>query len=304
MGSNFIRFVLKKTSFPGRIINLDKLTYAGDPANLADLEEEERAGRYRLEVGDIIERDLVDRIFREEEIDCVVHFAAESHVDRSIAAASDFAETNMVGTLTLLEAAREAWGGRRDVLFHQISTDEVFGSCPEGSEFRESDRYNPSSPYAASKAGADHLVRAFGHTHDLPYTITHACNNYGPRQTPEKLIPLVITRLAAGEKIPVYGTGENVREWIFVEDHSRAVWTVVTEGVVGESYNVGTGERISNLEVIRRLGREVARRTDRPKDYFEELITFVADRPGHDRRYALSSEKIRTGLGWRPAYST
>jgi dTDP-glucose 4,6-dehydratase len=303
MGSDFLRFLFRRATFPGRVINVDKLTYAADPENLAELAAEERDGRYRLEVCDVADRESLSRLFHDEKIDAVVHFAAESHVDRSIAAAEAFAGTNVLGTLTLLETALEAWGDRRDVLFHQISTDEVYGSCPGSKEFAEADPYDPSSPYAASKAGGDHMVRAFGRTHALPFTITHACNNFGPRQTPEKLIPLVIMRLLAGEKIPVYGSGYNVREWMFVEDHSRAVWDVITRAKQGRSYNVGTGERVTNLEVIGLLADEVARRAGRRPGFHEDLIAFVADRRGHDQRYALNSGRVRKELGWKPAFT-
>ncbi len=301
MGSNFIRRALRTAEFKGRVLNVDKLTYAGDADNLADLAPEAAAGRYRLLRHDICDHDAMARIVRDERVDGIVNFAAESHVDRSIAAAQAFGATNVLGTLTLLEAARAAWGARRDVLFHHISTDEVYGSCPDPRQFAEDDRYEPSSPYAASKAAADHMVRAFGVTHGLPCTITHATNNYGPFQTPEKLIPLVLTRLYRQEKIPVYGAGDNVREWLFVEDHTSAVWVVITRGRPGESYNIGSGERLSNLELIRRLGAEVAARTGRPRDFVNDLITFVVDRPGHDKRYALASDKLRNELAWTPA---
>ncbi len=303
MGSNFIRFLFRNAAFEGRVINVDKLTYAGDQRNLADCAAEEQNGRLRLEVCDINDREGLRRLFGEEKIDGVVHFAAESHVDRSIACAQDFAGTNVLGTLTLLEVAREAWADRRDVLFHHISTDEVFGSCAEDTAFTETNPYDPSSPYAASKAGADHMVRAFGRTHGLPFTITHSCNNYGPRQTPEKLIPLVITRLAKEQQIPVYGAGDNVREWIFVDDHSAAVWIVMTRGETSASYNVGTGQRTSNLQIIHTLGREVARQVDRDPFFYDHLIRFVEDRPGHDKRYALESSKVRLELGWNLSYT-
>ncbi|HAK94437.1 MAG TPA: dTDP-glucose 4,6-dehydratase [Planctomycetes bacterium] len=303
MGSNFIRYAFRTAGFKGRILNVDKLTYAGDKENLADLASESETGRYRLLQHDICDHEAMSRIVRDERVDGIVNFAAESHVDRSIAAAQAFGATNVLGTLTLLEAARAAWGDRRDVLFHQISTDEVYGSCPEPREFAEDDRYEPSSPYAASKAAADHMVRSFGVTHGFPYAITHATNNYGPYQTPEKLIPLVLTRLYAQETIPVYGKGDNVREWLFVDDHTSAVWTVITRGKAGESYNIGSGERLTNLDLIHGLGREVAARTGRAPDFFKALMKFVVDRPGHDKRYALNAEKLRRRLGWKPAVS-
>jgi len=300
MGSDFLRFLFQEAGFQGRAINVDKLTYAADPENLAALSPLVERGRLLTEVADIQDTPKMVQLIGDHKVQAVVNFAAESHVDRSISSAGDFARTNICGTLSLLEAARHAWSGRKGVRFHQISTDEVFGSCPSGKAFREEDRYDPSSPYAASKAAADHLVRAFGRTHGLPYTITHACNNYGPCQTPEKLIPLVITRFAAGETVPVYGTGRNVREWMFVRDHSRAVWAVLVNGAAGETYNVGTGLRTSNLEMISLIGREVAGLLGRREEFFKELITFVADRPGHDLRYALDSTKVREKLGWRP----
>lgn len=303
MGSDFIRHVFRRVEYAGRVITLDALTYAGDQENLAGLEPETRAGRHVFIHGSIVDRALVRRIFHDHEIDGVVHFAAESHVDRSIVSAEAFGMTNVVGTVTLLEAARRAWGGRRDVLFHQVSTDEVFGSCREGEAFAEGGAYDPSSPYAASKAAADHMVRAFGHTHGMPYTITHACNNYGPRQTPDKLIPLVITRLMDEKPIPVYGRGDNVREWLFVEDHSQAVWDVVTRGRAGGSYNVGSAECLSNLELIERLGCDAARAMGRAARSFEKRIVFVADRPGHDQRYALARGALWGELGWRPRHA-
>jgi len=300
MGSNFIRFAFRSAGFQGRILNVDKLTYAADEQNLADLAPESEAGRYRLLRRDVSDQEAMNRIVREERVDGIVNFAAESHVDRSIVAAQAFGATNILGTLVLLEAARAAWGNRRDTLFHQVSTDEVYGSCPAPGEFAEGDRYAPSNPYAASKAAADHLVRSFGVTHGLSYTITIATNNYGPYQSPEKLVPLVLTRLYAGEKIPIYGQGDNVREWLFVDDHSSAVWTVITRGKAGRTYNVGSGERLTNLDLVRRLGRAAAARTARAPDFFEPLIAFVVDRPGHDRRYALNSAKLRGELAWKP----
>lgn len=303
MGSNFIRFLFREANFKGRVINVDKLTYAGDPANLQDLALEEKAGRYKLEVCDICDGDRLFNIIKKEQVDGAVHFAAESHVDRSIASAGEFARTNVLGTLTLLEVLKRLWGSRQDVHFHHISTDEVFGSCPGDAEYAESDPYDPSSPYAASKAGADHMVRAFGRTHGFPFTITNATNNYGPYQTPEKLIPLVIMKFMAEETVPVYGKGDNIREWLFVDDHSRAVWTALTRGSAGESYNAGSHDRIQNLDLVRMIGREVAKKKNRESCFYEDLIAFVPDRPGHDRRYALNSERMRQRFAWRQALS-
>ncbi len=291
IGSNFIRYALK--TFPDWfIVNLDKLTYAGNLENLQDVEEHPR---YRFVRGDIADREMIRSLFQEEKFDVVINFAAETHVDRSILDPSPFLNTNVIGTQVLLEAAR-AYGVKR---FVQISTDEVYGSIPEG-RFTEISPVQPSSPYAASKAAADLLSLAYYKTYGLPVIITRSSNNYGPYQFPEKLIPLMIRNALQGKPLPVYGKGENIRDWICVEDNCRAIALVVERGRIGEIYNIGSGEERRNIEMVRYLCRILANRLNRPVEEFESLITFVKDRPGHDYRYALDSTKIQTELGWKP----
>jgi dTDP-glucose 4,6-dehydratase len=299
IGSNFVRLALR--SLPDcRLVNLDKLTYAGNPKNLVDIEAD---GRYRFVKGDICDSDLVNRLFVEEQIDTVVHFAAESHVDRSITGPAEFIQTNIVGTFTLLEAARSAWAGRSDVRFLHVSTDEVYGSLGETGFFTETTPFDPRSPYSASKASSDHLVSAYQHTYHLPTLITNCSNNYGPYHFPEKLIPLIIHNALKGKELPVYGDGRNVRDWLFVVDHCAAILTVLQKGKIGETYNVGGNNEKQNLEVVHAvcdlLDRKVGLLPDgQPR---RSLIRFVKDRPGHDRRYAIDASKIRSELGWEPS---
>jgi dTDP-glucose 4,6-dehydratase len=301
IGANLIRFLLERTPFEGRVVNVDKLTYAGNPESLADLAER-FPRRYAFVQADIGDPAAMAEVFDGQGIDAVCHLAAESHVDRSIVAPGGFVQTNVVGTLNLLELARARRG--RLVRFHHVSTDEVYGSLGETGRFMETTPYGPNSPYAASKAGADHLVRAYGHTYGLPVTITNCSNNYGPYQFPEKLIPLMILNALEGRPLPVYGRGANVRDWLFVEDHCRALWEVLTRGRVGETYNIGGDCERRNLEVVERicgLLDEMA-----PEARIGErrrLITFVVDRPGHDYRYAIDCTKLQRELGWRPAES-
>lgn len=299
IGSNFIRFLLADPSFRGSVVNLDSLTYAGNPDNLADIEDSLGGGRYFFEKVDIRDLDGVRSVFASRGIDTVVHFAAESHVDRSILGPADFIHTNIVGTFHLLEAARAAWAGRSDVHFHHVSTDEVFGSLGATGAFTEETPYDPRSPYSASKAASDHLVRAAHHTYGLPVTISNCSNNYGPRQFPEKLIPLAILNLLEGKPVPVYGDGKNVRDWLFVDEHSRAIWLIVTKGEQGRTYAVGGDAQRQNIELVRLLCQRVALQTGRPPRELEALITFVKDRPGHDRRYAIDSSRIARELGWQ-----
>ncbi|NTW44826.1 MAG: dTDP-glucose 4,6-dehydratase, partial [Anaerolineaceae bacterium] len=297
IGSNFVRYLLGEQP-DVLIINLDALTYAGSLENLRDLPDPQR---HTFVHGDICDRKLVDQIIHENQVQTIVHFAAESHVDRSILDPEPFIRTNIFGTYTLLEAARQAWIVDRilpqeQVRFHHISTDEVFGSLkPNEAAFSETTQYAPNSPYAASKASSDHLVRAYHHTFGLPVSITNCSNNYGPFQFPEKFIPLAITNLLEGKKVPLYGDGLNVRDWLFVEDHCRAIDVVLSKGTVGETYCVGgVTEDISNKEVIQKI-----------LTYFgkgEEHIELVKDRPGHDRRYAVNWTKIHNELGWKPQY--
>jgi len=304
IGSNFIHWALEHLG-DVRLVNLDSLTYAGNPANLTAIEKDPR---YRFVHGDIRDRALLDSLFVQEKIDAVVHFAAESHVDRSIVGPADFIETNVVGTFTLLEAARHAWikGSVADpkvARFLHVSTDEVYGSLGETGAFTEQTAYSPRSPYSASKAASDHLVSAYFHTYGLPTLITNCSNNYGPYQFPEKLIPLVINNAKAGRSLPVYGDGKNVRDWLFVTDHCEAILKVLAGGALGETYNIGGNSERQNLTVVETICDTLDERLGKlnggkPR---RSLITFVKDRPGHDRRYAIDATKIREALGWTPS---
>ncbi|MGQ9617139.1 MAG: dTDP-glucose 4,6-dehydratase, partial [Spirochaetota bacterium] len=298
IGSNFIRYLLKKTDFEGYVINVDKLTYAGNPENLLDIDKEYGGKRYFFERVDICDYDKMKSIFKQYRIDTVVHFAAESHVDRSIFGPGDFIKTNIVGTFTLLEIARELWGGEKGCHFHHISTDEVYGSLGESGYFFENTPYAPHSPYAASKASSDHLVNAYSHTYGLSVTISNCSNNYGPFQFPEKLIPLMILNMLEDKPLPVYGDGKNIRDWLFVEDHASAIWLILKKGATGETYNIGGENEWENLRLVNVLCEKVARFMNKPEDYYKRLIGFVKDRPGHDRRYAINCGKIKRELGW------
>jgi dTDP-glucose 4,6-dehydratase len=305
IGSNFVRLALKK--LPGsRLVNLDKLTYAGNPRSLADVESDPR---YRFVRGDICDGELVNQLFAEEQIDTVVHFAAESHVDRSISGPAEFIRTNILGTFTLLEAARKAWLSDPSLLtphpsrFLHVSTDEVYGSLGDTGLFTEQTPFDPHSPYSASKASSDHLVSAYHHTYGLPTLVTNCSNNYGPFQFPEKLVPLIINNALNGKELPVYGDGRNVRDWLYVVDHCEAILSVLANGRVGETYNVGGNSEKQNIEVVRaicdildELAPALAGGSPR-----QSLIRFVKDRPGHDRRYAIDASKIRQELGWEPS---
>ena len=302
IGSNFIRYVLTKTDFTGKIVNLDKLTYAGNPLNLSDIERH-FSDRYELVRGDIADLELVRHLIQTKQIDCVINFAAESHVDRSIDGPLDFIQTNVVGTFTLLEAVRETQESKRPIHFHHVSTDEVFGSLGPDGFFKESTPYDPKSPYSATKAASDHLVRAWAHTYGLSVTLSYCSNNYGPFHFPEKLIPLTITRMMEGKPIPIYGDGQNIRDWLYVEDHAEAIWLVITQGRMGESYNVGGHNERNNLELVRALCYTMASHTQTDPESYLKLITFVKDRPGHDRRYAIDPTKIETELGWKARHS-
>jgi len=307
IGLNFIRFLLGNPEFSGRVVNLDKLTYAGNLMSLADVEEKFGGKRYFFERGDIRDYERVRSLFEKYGIDLVVHFAAESHVDRSIYGPKDFILTNVEGTFSLLEAARKHWSGREDVRFHHVSTDEVYGSLGETGRFRETTPYDPRSPYSASKASSDHIVRAYHHTYGLPVTISNCSNNYGPYQFPEKLIPLMILNAAEGRPLPVYGDGGNVRDWLYVEDHCEALWLVIRKGRAGETYNVGGECEKKNIDVVRDICgmlEELRPIKENPSvtadvDSYRDLIAFVPDRPGHDRRYAIDCGKITRELGWR-----
>lgn len=306
IGSNFVRYLLRVEP-EVRVINLDVLSYAGSQENLKDLPSQERHIFVR---GDICDRPLVDHLFHLHKIDTVVHFAAETHVDRSILYPEQFLRTNVVGTFTLLEAARQYWLSEHalpsgEVRFHHISTDEVFGTLkPDAPACTETTPYAPSSPYSASKAASDHYVRAYGHTFGLPYTITNCSNNYGPYQFPEKLIPLMILNALDGKPLPVYGDGMQIRDWLYVEDHCEAIWMVLHKGEVGQTYNIGGGSQPTNLEVVQHLcGAMDELLPHAPSVPHSSLMRFVPDRPGHDRRYAIDITKIKAQLGWQPKQS-
>ena len=302
IGSNFVRHLLKEKPNVS-VVTLDALTYAGSLENLCDLPGEDRHTFVR---GDICNRELVEGLLRDHAIDTLVHFAAESHVDRSILGPAPFIQTNLVGTFSLLEAARSVWGkdgkfARRR--FHHISTDEVFGELKPGDPpFRESTPYDPRSPYSASKAGSDHLARAYFHTYGLPVTISNCSNNYGPCQFPEKLIPLMILNALQGKPLPVYGDGRQVRDWLYVEDHCEAVRLVLESGRPGVTYNIGGGNQPSNLEVVRKICILLDKHRPVAAPH-ERLIVHVPDRRGHDRRYEMDNTLIQAELGWRPRHS-
>ena len=299
IGSNFIRYWLANHT-GDEVINLDALTYAGNLESLSDIEQQPN---YRFVHGDITDAELLARLFRDEAIDAVVHFAAESHVDRSILGPEAFIRTNVQGTFTLLEAARTVWGadapGKR---FLHVSTDEVYGSLgPEDPPFSETTAYAPNSPYSASKAASDHLVRAYHHTYGLPVLTTNCSNNYGAYQFPEKLIPLTILNALEGKPIPVYGDGRNIRDWLFVEDHCSGIGAVLKQGRIGEVYNIGGSNEWANIDIVTHICDRLDALAPGKSSYGEQ-IQFVKDRPGHDRRYAIDSSKIQGELGWRPAH--
>jgi dTDP-glucose 4,6-dehydratase len=301
IGSAVVRQLIRETE--NEVVNVDKLTYAG---NLASLAETRHDPRHHFERVDIRDASEVARVFEQHRPDAVMHLAAESHVDRSIDGPGEFITTNVVGTFTLLHAARDYWsqleGPARDAFrFHHISTDEVYGSLGAEGYFTEETPYDPRSPYSASKASSDHLVRAWHHTYGLPTLVTNCSNNYGPYHFPEKLIPLVILNAKASKPLPIYGKGDNVRDWLFVDDHARALRLVLEKGVPGETYNIGGHNERTNLEVVKDICRLLDElRPDSPHVPHANLITFVADRPGHDARYAIDAGKIERELGWRP----
>lgn len=304
IGSAVVRHIIENTQ--DSVVNVDKLTYAG---NLESLESVENNPRYAFEYVDICDGKALARVFEQHQPDAVMHLAAESHVDRSIDGSAAFIETNIVGTYTLLETARTYWNGLSDekkaaFRFHHISTDEVYGDL-EGTDdlFTETTPYAPSSPYSASKASSDHLVRAWLRTYGLPTIVTNCSNNYGPFHFPEKLIPLVILNALDGKPLPVYGNGQQIRDWLFVEDHARALYKVVTEGEVGETYNIGGHNEKANIDVVRTicaLLEELVPNKPAGVAKYEDLITYVKDRPGHDVRYAIDAAKIGRELGWKP----
>ncbi|WP_339462342.1 dTDP-glucose 4,6-dehydratase [Pseudomonas sp. EA_105y_Pfl2_R69] len=302
IGSAVIRHIIRNTH--DAVVNLDKLTYAGNLESLAEVSD---SGRYAFEQVDICDRAEVERVFREHQPDALMHLAAESHVDRSIDGPADFIETNIVGTYTLLEVARQYWQGLDETRkaafrFHHISTDEVYGDLEDPEElFTETTPYAPSSPYSASKASSDHLVRAWSRTYGLPTLVTNCSNNYGPYHFPEKLIPLIILNALEGKSLPIYGKGDQVRDWLYVEDHARALYKVVREGQVGETYNIGGHNEKQNIEVVHALCELLDELRPWQGRSYNDLITHVQDRPGHDLRYAIDASKIQKKLGWAPA---
>jgi dTDP-glucose 4,6-dehydratase len=306
IGSNFVRYLLKVEP-DAQVVNLDALTYAGSKENLKDLTAPER---HVFVQGDICDRDLVNKLLRQYHIDTVVHFAAESHVDRSIIGPGQFVETNIIGTFTLLESVRAYWLDEGqipldEVRFHHISTDEVFGSLEEGEPaWTEQIPYAPNSPYAASKASSDHLVRSYGHTYNLPYTLTNCSNNYGPHQFPEKLIPLMILNALDEKPLPVYGDGQQIRDWLHVEDHCEAIHLVLKKGTLGSAYNIGGNNQPANLTIVETICDifDELKPSENSASH-RDLIQYVKDRPGHDRRYAMDAGKIERELGWRPRHS-
>ena len=322
IGSNFIHYLFGQSTaknnlfndsgFNGTVVNVDCLTYAGNLESLKDIEEKygassasgnQKTVRYFFEKVDICDREQIERIFKQYDIDTVIHFAAESHVDRSILGPEAFIKTNVMGTFTLLDVARNYWKKedgtiRDDVLFHHISTDEVYGSLGDTGYFREDTPYDPRSPYSSSKASSDHIVMAYYHTYGLPITLSNCTNNYGPYQFPEKLLPLMIANIRDGKNLPVYGKGDNIRDWIYVEDHNRAVWLIVNKGVTGEKYNIGGENEWQNIKLLHKVIKLTGKALNKPVEEIEKTITYVKDRPGHDKRYAIDCTKIKTKLGW------
>lgn len=296
IGSHLVQLMVKK--YPQyRIVNLDKLTYAG---NLENLREVESAPNYVFVKGDILDQELLKELFDLHQFDGIIHLAAESHVDRSISNPLSFLETNVIGTMCLLNTARDAWKDKENKLFYHISTDEVYGSLGETGYFTEKTAYDPRSPYSASKASSDHLVRAYYHTYNLPIIISNCSNNYGPYQFPEKLIPLMINNIKNNKLLPVYGDGKYTRDWLWVGDHAAAIDLIFHKGRVGETYNIGGNNERQNIQLVNSLCDIMDELLGRPKGTSRGLITFVKDRPGHDRRYAIDATKLKNELGWEP----
>lgn len=297
IGSAFIRYVLKKVpSFKGKCINLDLLTYAGNLANLSEIENDPR---YQFQKGNICDQTLIEKLCVDHQIDTIIHFAAESHVDRSIANPQAFLETNIMGTFHLLEAVRK----HPHIHFHHVSTDEVYGCLDETGAFTEETAYHPNSPYSASKASSDHFVRAYGKTYGLSTCISNCSNNYGSYQFPEKLIPLMILNCLNKRSLPVYGQGLNVRDWLYVDDHAKALWMLLELSKSGETYNIGGEEEWKNIDLVYEIVRIVAKLQGEDKKALEGLITYVKDRPGHDFRYAIDCTKVKNEIGWKPDHN-
>lgn len=300
IGTNFVRFLLEREDYSGRVINVDKLSYAGNPLNVSDLTGSQ-AERHVLLRADICDRPGMGRVMDEHEVDAICHFAAETHVDRSIVDPDPFVRSNLIGTHNLLALCREREGHIEH--FHHVSTDEVFGSLGADGMFTEETQYCPNNPYSATKAGSDHLVRAYARTYGLPVTISNCSNNYGPYQFPEKLIPLMVINALEGKKLPVYGDGQHVRDWLYVRDHCAAIWEIMRHGRRGETYNVGGRNELPNIRIVESIC-DLVDRLAAPLDGLKsrrELISFVKDRPGHDRRYAIDTRKIEAELGWAPS---
>jgi dTDP-glucose 4,6-dehydratase len=303
IGSNFIHYLFEKTDFCGKLVNVDALTYAGNLESLSSVSKEFGGKRYFFEKADIRDRAAIEAIFKNYEPDAVLHFAAESHVDRSILGPEAFVTTNVIGTYTMLDVARNAWKDRKDVLFHHISTDEVYGSLGDTGYFTEQTPYDPRSPYSASKAGSDHLAMAYYHTYGLPVTLSNCSNNYGPYQFPEKLIPLMILNMLEGKALPVYGDGKNIRDWIYVEDHNAAVWKIMREGEAGRGYNIGGENEWENIRLLGSLIELVSEEAKLDPAKIRSTIDYVKDRPGHDRRYAIDCSRIKKELLWKQDHS-
>lgn len=308
IGSNFIRYLFSRDGFDGHVVNLDILTYAGHPATVADIEKKWGGSRYRFVRGDIADNELISDLFRRHEFDTVVHFAAESHVDRSISGPAPFIRTNLVGTFNLLECARLFWSSREqsgENRFHHVSTDEVYGTLGSTEPgFTESTPYDPRSPYSASKAGSDHLARSYFHTYGLPVSISNCSNNYGPFQYPEKLIPVVIQKAVEGSPIPVYGDGRNVRDWLFVNDHCEGIYRVLRDGDPGDTFNFGGDCERANIDLVNMICDILDEMHPTANGLsYREQIRFVKDRPGHDRRYAIDFSRAHEKLGWKPSTS-
>ncbi len=296
IGSNFLNMMVPRHP-EHKFFNLDNLTYA---ANLSNLKDVTLLPNYHFIKADISDKELLNQAFASVSPDLIIHFAAESHVDRSILGPGQFIQTNITGTFNLLEACRKHWPGKTNKLFHHVSTDEVYGSLGENGFFTEDTPYDPSSPYSASKAASDHLVKAYCRTYGIPIKITNCSNNYGPYQFPEKLIPLMIINAIEERPLPIYGSGANVRDWLYVEDHCEAIWTVIEKGRIGCTYNIGGNNEWKNIDIVHKICDLLAEKLDTDPQKFKGLITFVKDRPGHDLRYAIDADRIRQELGWTP----
>lgn len=297
IGSHLVRHFVNKYKDKYNILNLDKLTYAGNLANLKDIEDKDN---YKFIKADIADKDTIEEIFKKYDIDHVIHLAAESHVDRSITNPLEFVNTNVIGTINLLNAARKYWDKDGEHVFYHVSTDEVYGSLGDEGKFKETTCYDPRSPYSASKASSDHFVRAYAHTYGMNTLISNCSNNYGPYQFPEKLIPLIINNIIHQKELPVYGDGKNVRDWLYVVDHVKAIDLIFHNGTYGETYNIGGDNEWANIDIVRKLCDIVDEKLGRPVGSSQKLIKFVKDRPGHDRRYAIDFSKLQKELNWKP----